>query len=201
MEPSVSSAGSTPTKKKISVYVAHAMTGKMQDELVKEAEFTTRMLTNYGFEVLDPIVAEGVKSVHEPLTQVSQEELAKHWKRDKEMIREADIVLDFHGMNKSDGVSKELGYARFCLWKPVVRVFPNMGINISRIEDDIIVDHLIDAVHLINEKFGDYEKLRMWRQALWDRCFDSWLAEQNRMNERYGVKATGVGPMCIITNE
>lgn len=175
---------------KIKIYVAHAMTGKMQDELVKEAEYTTRMLENYGFEVLDPINAEGVKSIHEPLLQLSQEQLANYWKRDKEMIREADILLDYQSMNKSDGVGKELGYARFCLWKPVVRVFPKMGINISRIEDDIIVDHLIDAVHLIHERFGSYDQLRVWREAMWNRCFNKWFQEQTKMNQRYGVRTS-----------
>lgn len=184
---------------KVTFYVSHAMTGKMQDELVKEEEYTTRFITNHGFAVLDPIKAEGVKSVHEPLTQISSEQLERYWRRDKEMIREADIILDYNTCNKSDGANKEIGYARWCLWKPVIRVFPNCGINISRIEDDVVVGSMTEAMNVAIERWGDYEKLRQWRQAMWDRCFDKWLAEQNRMNERYGVRATGVGPMSIIT--
>ena len=177
----------TNQPEKLKVYVAHAMTGKMQDELRREAELTTRVLENYGFEVLDPIIAEGVPDIHEPLTQVSQAQLADHWKRDKEMIREADILLDYMGCNKSDGVAKELGYARWCLWKPVVRVFPNCSINISRLEDDCITDNLQDAVGVMLNRFGSYEKLRVWRQDIWDRSFAVWLHEQEKMNRRYGV--------------
>ncbi len=172
---------------KIKVYVAHAMTGKMQDELVKEAEYTTRTLENYGFEVLDPIVEEQVKSVHEPLLQVSAEQLERYWRRDKEMIKEADIVLDFKSCNKSDGVAKEIGYARWCLWKPVVRVFPGMGINISRIEDDEIVNDLPSAIAIMHEKYGTYDKLHTWREEMWHRCFDKWYAEQKKLNDRYNI--------------
>ena len=178
---------STNQQAKIKVYVAHAMTGKMQDELVQEAQLTKRVLENYGFEVLDPIIAENVVPVHEPLVQVSSEQLEGYWRRDKEMIKEADILLDYMGCNKSDGVAKELGYARFCLWKPVVRVFPNCGINVSRIEDDVITENLSDAVGVMMNRFGSYEKLGKWRQEIWDRCFANWLNEQEKMNRRYGV--------------
>jgi len=182
---------------KIKVYVAHAMTGKIKAELVKEAEYTTRQLESYGFEVLDPIGAEEVKATNE-VQQQSAEQLAIYWRRDKDMIKEADIVLDYMACNKSDGVAKEIGYARWCLWKPVVRVFPNCGVNISRIEDDAIVNDLPSAIDLMHEKYGSYEKLKAWRQAIWDRSFQKWVAEQNRMNERYGVVVNGRGPTCIL---
>ncbi len=173
---------------RIKIYVAHKMTGKMQDELVREAEYTTRTLTNYGFDILDPIIEEGVKDVHEPLVQVSSDQLERYWRRDKIMIKEADLVLDFQSCNTSDGVNKEIGYARFCLWKPVVRVFPKCGINISRIEDDAVVETLPDAIAFIQEHYGDYEKLRVWRQIMLNRSLEGWMAEQAKMNDRYGVK-------------
>lgn len=172
---------------KIKVYVAHRMTGRYQDELVQEAMLTKRALENYGFEVLDPIVAENVANIHEPLTQVDASQLERYWRRDKEMIREADILLDFMSCNKSDGVAKELGYARWCLWKPVVRVFPNLGFSISRIEDDVIVENLPDAIGVMINRFGSYEKLKAWRQDIWNKCFSKWMYEQLKMNDRYGV--------------
>jgi nucleoside 2-deoxyribosyltransferase len=183
---------------KIVVYVAHRMTGRYQDELVQEAQLTKRVLENYGFTVLDPIISENVPNTHELLNQVNAEQLAKYWARDKEMIRDADILLDYMACNQSDGVAKELGYARFCLWKPVVRVFPKLGLSISRIEDDHITETLSDAVGIMMNLYGSYEKLRRWRQAMWDRCFTKWVAEQNRMNERYNVKVSNEGPTCIL---
>ena len=171
-------------RSKIKVYVAHAMTGKKKRDLVLEACYTTRLLEEAGFIVLDPIAAESVPS-NDEIQQQSAEQLAVYWKRDKEMIREADIVLDFMACNKSDGVAKEIGYARFCLWKPVVRVFPGMGVNISRIEDDVIVDTIEDAIDEMLIRFGTYEKLGNWRQEMWERCFIPWLNEQRKMNARY----------------
>lgn len=172
---------------KIKVYVAHRMTGRFCDELVAEALLTKRVLENYGFEILDPILSENVQNVHEVLTQVDEAQLKRYWKRDKEMIREADILLDYMACNKSDGVAKELGYARYCLWKPVVRVFPSLGLSISRLEDDVIVETLTDAVGVMINRFGTYDLLRRWRQEMWNRCYGPWLDEQLRMNDRYGV--------------
>lgn len=175
---------------KIKIYVAHAMTGKFKDELVAEEKYTRQDLEAAGFEVLDPIAEEHIENVHEPLIQLSQDQLSEYWKRDKEMIRDADLVLDFNSCNKSDGVNKEIGYARFCLWKPVVRVFPGMGINISKLEDDIITNTLDEAILAIKEKFGSYEKLGMWRMAMLNRCLEPWLAEQERIMERYQMEDT-----------
>lgn len=177
---------------KIKIYVCHAMTGKMKSDLVREEQYTSKQLEAYGFEVLDPIKAEGVQDVNEPLTQVSVETLEQYWRRDKEMIKEADIILDYQSCNKSDGVNKEIAYARFCLWKPVVRIFPGMGINISRIEDDAVVNDLPAAIDLIHAKYGSYEKLAMWRKEVWERSFGKWMEEQRKMNERYGVKVNKV---------
>lgn len=175
---------------KIKVYVCHRMTGRFQDELVQEAQYTTRYLENHGFEVLDPIITEEIKNVHEPLAQLDEALLRSRWAKDKEQIKDADIVLDYMACNKSDGVAKELGYARFCLWKPVVRVFPNLGLSISRLEDDVIVDNMTDAVSVIQTRFGTYDLLRNWRREMWDRCYFKWLEEQIKMNDRYSLTTT-----------
>lgn len=171
------------------MYVAHRMTGRMQDELVQEAALTTRVLENFGFEVLDPIVEEKVREIHEPLDAgtTGPHVLEQYWRRDKEMIREADLLLDYNTVNKSDGAITEVGYARFCLWKPVIRILPEGGFAISRLEHDFISHSLVDAVNLMVERFSTYEKLREWRQAMWDRCFQKWLVEQAKMNKRYGI--------------
>ena len=173
---------------RIKCYVAHRMAGRYCDELVQEAIMTTRTLENYGFEVLDPIIAEKVPNVHETLGVTDEETLARHWSRDKRLIREADVLLDYKSENRSDGVGKELAYARFCLWKPVVRIFPNLGLCISRLEDDVIVDSLGEAVQLMVTLYGDYEKLKKWRQMMWERSFANWLQEQFKMNHRYGIQ-------------
>lgn len=174
---------------KIKIYVAHRMTGRYQDELVQEAALTTRVLTNFGFEVLDPIIEEKIQSVHEVLGSgtVGPHLLEQYWRRDKEMIRDADLLLDYNTHNKSDGAITEIGYTRFGLWKPVIRILPQGGFAISRLEHDFVTETLVEAVALMVDKFGTYEHLRKWRQAMWDRCFAKWFDEQMKMNKRYGV--------------
>ena len=104
------------------------------------------------------------------------------------MIRESDIVIDYMTMNKSDGSNKEVAYNRFCLWKPTVRVWNGAGGLISRIEDDVVVPCLIDAIHLINEKWGTYEKLGAWRKEMLERCYPKWLEYQRSLQTRYGME-------------
>lgn len=172
---------------KIKLYCCHRMAGRDMSDLVKEAARTTRVIENYGFEVCDPIIMEKIPNVSEILTQLSEEQLRQRWKEDKTAIKDADVILEYMGCNKSDGCNVEVGYGRFCLFKPVIRVWPNATMSISKIEYDHIVPSLIDAMELIKEKYGTYEKLGKWREAMWQRCFSPWIAEQFKMHQRYGI--------------
>lgn len=178
----MSTVGPSP---KIKIYVCHRMTGRYKDELCAEERLTRQALEAQGFIVLDPIAAEGVADVHELLDGATN--LESHWKRDKAMIREADLILDYETMGRSDGANKEVGYTRYCLWKPVVRVWSGPGGSISRLEDDVIVPTLAEAVAIIEERYGSYEKLGAWRSEIWDRCFIPWLNEQRKINQRYDL--------------
>ena len=172
----------------IKIYTCQAMTGRYCDEMRNEAEMLKRVLGNYGFDILNPVLEENVPNEHVLLENVPVEKLEQYWRRDKEMIREADIVIDYKTQNRSDGSNKEVGYNRFCLWKPTVRVWDGPGGLISRIEDDCVVAKLTDALELINEKWGTYEKLGKWRLGLFERCFPNWLQYQIELAERYGVR-------------
>jgi hypothetical protein len=163
------------------------MTGRLCDELVKEAEMLVRTCDNYGFAALNPVIEEKVEPAHEPLKAGSYgpHVLENFWRRDKEMLREADVVLDYDTQNRSDGVVQEIGYSRYCLWKPTVRVWTGPGGAISRLEDDLVAPTLAEAMQTILQQWGTYEKLRVWRQAMWQRCYMPWLDEQLKMNRRY----------------
>jgi hypothetical protein len=102
------------------------------------------------------------------------------------MIREADVLLDYKTQNMSDGSNKEVGYNRFCLWKPTVRVWTGKGALISRIEDDLVIPTLAEAMDIINEKWGTYEKLGVWREEMWNRCYKKWYSYQMELMDRYG---------------
>ena len=173
---------------KVKIYCAAAMSGRMQDEMRCDADMLVRVLINHGFEPLSPVVEEHIPYVHEPLKQTSEEQLRRFWARDKEMLHDADILLDYMSCNKSDGVSNEIGLMRYGLWKPVVRVWPSAPkFNISQIEHDVIVESLADAIAVIKDRWGDYKKLGSWRKAMLDRCFGKWVGQHHEMNARYGV--------------
>lgn len=174
----------------IKAYSSQRMTGRMCDEMLREAEMLKRVLTNYNIQILNPVLEEHIPDVHELLDNVHPGTLETFWKRDKEMIRESDVVIDYMTMNKSDGSNKEVGYNRWCLWKPTIRVWDGAGGLISRIEDDIVVPNLMDAVTLINERWGTYEKLKEWRKEMLTRCFPNWLGQQQELIERYGMDST-----------
>lgn len=165
------------------------MTGRYCDEMLREAEMLQRVLTNYNIRILNPVLEEGIPDVHELLDNVHPGKLSEFWRRDKEMIRESDVVIDYLTMNKSDGSNKEVGYNRFCLWKPTIRVWDGAGGLISRLEDDVVVPNLLDAVTLIQEKWGTYEKLGQWRAEMLQRCYPKWVEYQRSLLVRYGIEA------------
>jgi len=161
------------------------MTGRYCDEMRQEADMLKRTLENYGFDILNPVLEEGVPNEHVLLENVPEEKLERYWKRDKEMIRESDVLLDYMTQNKSDGSNKEVGYNRFCLWKPTVRVWVGPGGLISKLEDDIVIPNLVDALNLIHDKWGTYEKLGEWRETMWNRCYQKWYDYQMELKDRY----------------
>lgn len=172
---------------RIKIYTAVKMTGRFCDAMRQESEMLVRVLTAYGFEVLNPVIEEAVPYDHVLLEQVNAGRLAHFWARDKEMIRDADILLDYMSCSTSDGVNTEVGYARWCLWKPVVRVWPGVETNISKIEHDAICENLTEAIMAMQEKWGTYEKLKIWREEMLAKSFLPWISEQHKLNHRYGI--------------
>jgi len=172
----------------ISAYTSQRMTGRYCDEMLVEALMLTRVLGNYGIKALNPVLEEKIPNEHILLPNVPAETLERFWRRDKEMIRDSDILIDYLTQNMSDGSNNEVGYNRWCLWKPTIRVWNGKGALISRIEDDIVVPTLIDAITLINEKWGTYEKLGQWRTEMLERSYPGWVAGQRELQTRYGMK-------------
>lgn len=155
------------------VYTAGAMTGLSGEELVERSLRVGQVLSDHGITVLDPVACEGVKPTSAP-TQASFQDLKVFWKRDKALIREAHVIFDITPERKSEGVSHELGYARYFLWKPVVRVYMSGGMplqaNVVYFEDDVIVSTLDDACHAALDLWGTPWKRLKWRLVLYKRC-------------------------------
>lgn len=155
------------------VYTAGAMTGLSGEELVERSLYVGQVLSDYHIEVLDPVAAEGVKATT-TACQSSFDDLKKFWRRDKEMIRSAHVLFDITPEKKSEGVAHEIGYARYFLWKPVVRVYMNGGMptkaSVVHFEDDIITYSLPEACVLANHHWGTPWKRLKWRLKLYNRC-------------------------------
>lgn len=168
----------------IKVYLARGMSGRIKEEVVKEALADKVLLEAAGFTVLCPVTEEKVKPTKETLL-ASYEQMIQFWHRDKEMIREANLVFDMTPHLKSEGVAHELGYARYHLWKKVIRVYPINQLpnpaSIAYFEDDYVTDSILDAIGEAYRTHGTLWKRLKWRLNLYKRC---WLkAIVNRLKE------------------
>lgn len=160
-------------KNKIRIYAARSMTGRVKEEVVNEAVTQKMLMENEGLTVLCPVVAEGVQPTKQVLLS-SKKAMDQYWPRDKEMIRESNLVFDLSPDRNSEGVKHELGYARYCLWKPIVRVFPKNQLpvksSVAFYEDDYICDNLEDAISYAKEVHGTPGKRFKWKMQILNRC-------------------------------
>jgi hypothetical protein len=163
--------------KKVSIYLAMRMTGMFCDDLLRIARNATIELEAAGFEVLSPVIEEGVPDKHVKLVN-SLGRLKSYWKRDKEMLQQAHIMLDLGSEGKSDGVNVEMGYTRFSMWKPLVRIHPTLSCVISHLEYDNVFASLEEAIPVMVRKWGTRHKLLFWRIRMLNRSLPKFLALQ-----------------------
>lgn len=157
----------------IKVYTARGMTGRNKADVVAEAAADKDFLERAGFTVLCPVAAENVKAENKVLNS-TKAQMDTYWTRDKEMIREAHLVMDMTPHLKSEGVAHEIGYARYFLWKKVIRVYP-LGMlpsnsSVAFYEDDYLTDSLIDAINEALLTHGTPWLRLKWRLKLYNRC-------------------------------
>jgi hypothetical protein len=155
---------------RLRIYYASSMTGRSGKELVEQSKEVDFLSWCYEVEALDPIKAEHVKPTNEPLNN-GGDLLRDYWKRDKEMIRHAHVVIDVTGQAKSEGVSHEIGYARYHLHRPVIRVWPNLGSSVARLEDDLIAESLADAIKLAVAGWGTPVKRLKWKWYIFKKSY------------------------------
>lgn len=163
------------------IYTAAKMTGRDRKEMVDTAIRNKKIFEAYNIKVLDPILEEHVKPLKGALVDTPVGLLKDYWKRDKQMIREAHVVVDTTPEEKSEGSAHEIGYARYNLWKPVVRMYPQTVKPLSMIvyfEDDLIVHSPEEAAVQINKYWGSFTKRFLWRLGMFNRCFLKWIFYQ-----------------------
>lgn len=150
------------------------MSNRTKEDVVREDKEDTEFFVAAGLEVLSPVAEEKVESKKEKLL-ASKEDMDNYWYRDKELIRKAHVVLDMTPHLKSFGTEKELGYARYHLWKKVIRVFPQNQLPwdgcVAYMEDDDVVDSREMALESILRTHGTWFKRLKWRWAIYNRCF------------------------------
>jgi hypothetical protein len=160
------------------IYCAAKMTGRDKKEMVEMAVSNKKIFESFGIKVLDPILEEHVKPTKGLLNDTPPNILKDYWKRDKEMIRESHVIVDTTPEDKSEGVAHEIGYARYSLWKPVVRMYHHGAKPASLVavfEDDLIVHGIEEAAIQIQKYWGTWARRFMWRINMVNRCLVKWV--------------------------
>ena len=141
------------------------MTNRPGSILNAESKMVADIFSRYDIEVYDPVTIEGIPWTEEIIPNKPGTDGLKAWNNDKQAIRQAHVLVDVTPELKSEGVHRELGYSRFFLWKPTIRVYhlgsdPHM---ITVFEDDVIAFSLEEAAIIINERWGTWGKRTLWR--------------------------------------
>lgn len=172
------------------VYSARAMSGEPADVVVARAKADKALMEKCGITVLCPVSSEGVKSSKKPI-QSTKEAMDTYWKRDKQMIREADVVFVMSPDKPSLGCIREYGYSRYNLWKKVITVFPEGKLPppgaVAYYEDDFVTDSLLMAIGEALRTHGTYWNRLKWRLGIYRRCWlkalfyrlQEWLPERS----------------------
>lgn len=158
------------------VYLACRMSGRSKAVMIKEAKEAVATLSKYGIKCISPVLEEKVEDKHELLIPFSDEELLVEWRKDKEFIKQCHVVLDLSSSSRirSEGAVHEFGYARYALFKPVARLFPNgLGPSITKLEDCVIVESLDHAGIEILTRWGSRMQRIHWRMK--ERIFWKWF--------------------------
>lgn len=167
--------------KRPKIYAARAMSGEDQAQVVAQARADKEFFEKWGIEVLCPVLKEKVKAIRKPL-RASKDHMDVYWPTDKQMIREANVLVNFSPNKPSLGVIREHGRARYYHWKKVVAVFPEGQLPIDGAvcyyEDDSVVDSRIGAVESILRTHGTYWLRLKWRLKMLNEHLLHFLSDQ-----------------------
>lgn len=156
------------------IYTARGMSNRPRKQVYKEAQRDRAMLRSHGITPLCPVEKEQVQNTAGTLL-ATKEQMDKFWSEDKALIREAHVLFDMTPELKSEGVAHEIGYARYFLFKPIVRVYPSGKLpaasSIAFYEADLVVDNIEDAIKIAKQQWGSLFnrfnwRIRMYRKSL-----------------------------------
>lgn len=167
-------------KDQVIAYVAHAITNRTGRDLNTESRITDEILKAYGIIGLDPVLLEHIPDTDEIVPNRPDTDGLTIWQGDEKAIRDSHVLLDITPEMKSEGVLWEIGYARFFLWKPVIRVYkPGSSPHMAMVfKGDAIVYSLEEAAQIIQERWGTVEKRREWRLEMLRKSLPKFVAYQ-----------------------
>jgi len=152
--------------KKPICYNARAMTGESKSVVVEQARSDKEFLEKCGFEVLCPVLKEGVKKGKGTIL-ASKKQMETFWPADKDMIKRAHVLFNMSPHKASLGTIREHGKARYYHWKKVISVFPEGHLPpegaVPYFEDDFVTDSLTLAVGEALRTHSTYLKRLAWR--------------------------------------
>jgi len=156
------------------------MTGRSKQDQVRRAKFVCNKLRQAGITPISPVLDEGVEETPEALVVGDREELRGHWTRDKYIIARCAHVILFDGSDEgSVGVTREYGFARYCLWKPSIILWNKpRGITVADFEDDAIVFTVEQAIDVILRNYFTRLQRWRWRRKMLFRSLPRWFVNQ-----------------------
>lgn len=155
------------------------MTGRDKQEMIIRANHVSTVLKGYDLTPISPVIEEGITNEPGQLVQSSEEQLKYFWQRDKHIISDvAHVVLCDEANRKSFGMEREYGFARYCLWKPVVSIMNGSGYTVAEFEDDIVCESVQAAAAYIQCHWGTAWKRRKWRIKMLIRTLPKFLYRQ-----------------------
>lgn len=168
------------TKIDCKVYIACKMSGRDRLEMVNRAIRVCDIFKEFGLTPISPVVEEQVKAEEGKLINSDKVKLSGFWQRDKEIImKEAHVIFLDHAEMKSFGMEREMGFARYCLWKPtVLHVAPGTVVSVAQWEDDKVFTSVHEAAKYIAETWGTRDQRFRWRLAMLKRTIPTWIKRQ-----------------------
>lgn len=164
----------------LDAYIAHAITGRTGKDLNRESRITEMILRKFNINAIDPIFVEGIPETDEIIPNRPDTDGLTIWRGDEAAIRRAHVLIDITPELKSEGVLWEICYARFFLWKPVIRVYkPGTQPHMATVfKGDVIAFSLEEAAKKIDELWGTKEKRRKWRLQMLKKSLPKFLKYQ-----------------------
>jgi hypothetical protein len=151
------------------LYLSGKFTGRPKHEIIEERKPIKAEIIKRGWTYVCPFEKEeGLFKTNEKCSiEKLKQEIGVTISLDKHYIKDdCQVLLYLTGDTPSCGSLLEVGYARYHLVKPIVTISPlhasqKMTTWLTK-ESDYIAPDYIDALDIINERWGTREKRLIW---------------------------------------